>query len=410
MTSPRLPRPLKDVLSETNDEAALQRMWQRIDARAAHAVVGTSSAGTPRRLRPSWPGIAAGLAAAAALVIVWAHGRDPGPLLRVDGSALAAVVAPAEGVSLPLSDGSTISLAAGARFTALESTGTSFLAVLQSGRGEFDIKPGGPRRWQIECGLATVEVLGTRFTCERAEGALDVSVSRGVVLVRGEKVPDRVRRLSAGQSLHLESAAREGRVVPASASVSQAAGVSQATPSVVSQPLPEAAPLAPPLSPGPRRAGERWRELARHGKHQEAFAVLGTQGVRRETRALGVDGLLSLADVARLSGHPRDALAPLERILHDFPSDPQAPLAAIELGRVELDALGRAMPAIVAFERALSLGVPATLKEDVEVRLVEAYLKAGDRERAVSLGNTYLRTHPTGRYRRTIEARLQLTP
>jgi len=403
LTPPRLPRPLKDALCETNDEAALQRMWQAIDARAADAAAGASPAVMPRRVRQSWPAAVAGLAAVAAIVIVWVRGRDPGPLLRADGAALTAVVAPAEGVSVPLSDGSTIALAAGARFAALESTGTSFLAVLQSGRGEFDIKPGGPRRWQIECGLATVEVLGTRFSCARNEDALDVTVSRGVVLVRGEKVPDRVRRLSAGQSLHLESAPHEAHVAPTGAVAPLATAPS------VPESLPQTAPEAAVLS-GPRRSVERWRELARHGQHQEAFAVLGTQGVRREARTLGVDGLLSLADVARLSGHPRDAVAPLERILRDFASDSQAPLAAIELGRVELDALGRAMPAIVAFERALSLGVPATLKEDVEARLVEAYFKAGDRERARALGETYLRTHPTGRYRRTIQARLQLTP
>lgn len=46
------------------------------------------------------------------------------------------------------------------------------------------VQPGGPRRWQVEGGLATIEVVGTA-------GRLRVSVQRGAIVVRGEGVPDR---------------------------------------------------------------------------------------------------------------------------------------------------------------------------------------------------------------------------
>ena len=102
-----------------------------------------------------------------------------------------------------MSDGSRVELAAGARFTPLESTGTSFVAILERGSAHFEVRPGGPRRWQIECGLATVEVVGTGFDCARAPGRLSVSVQHGAVLVRGERVPDRARRLAAGETLEV---------------------------------------------------------------------------------------------------------------------------------------------------------------------------------------------------------------
>ena len=233
--------------------------------------------------------------------------------------------------------------------------GTSFVAVLERGSAHFEVRPGGPRRWQIECGLATVEVVGTGFDCARAPGRLRVSVQHGAVLVRGERVPDRAQRLAAGESLEVLDAAgarRGDAPVPAGAREQRGR----------------------PPRPSPRAAAGRdrrshadgaWRELARGGRQRDAFAALGPQGLMRETKRLGVADLLVLADVARLSGHPREAVAPLERILRDFPRDPQAPLAALALGRLELDTLDRPARAAAALNRALALGVPRSLREDV---------------------------------------------
>jgi transmembrane sensor len=252
------------------------------------------------------------------------------------------------------------------------------------------VRPGGPRRWQIECGLATVEVVGTRFSCERTPGRLRVSVQRGVVIVRGERVADRARRLAAGESLDVVEAPLGAEAAPADLAPELPAldEVYAAEPAV-------AAPTAPAALP--------WRELARGGRHGEAFATLGESGVRRETQRLGVADLLALADVARLSGHPREAVAPLERILTRFARDPQAPLAAFALGRLELDALDQPRKAATALERALVLGVPKSLKEDVRARLVEAYGRAGDRAAARTAARAYLQEFPDGRERAEME-------
>jgi transmembrane sensor len=378
----RLKYPLKDQLVDPTREEALARIWRRIDAHVPRTTAGR---------RAGWL-ITSAVAAAAVGVIVWAiPGGDHGPLRFADGRPLSAVEAPAEGAVLSMSDGSMVGLAGGARLTPLESTGTSFVAVLERGTAHFEVHPGGPRRWQIECGLATVEVVGTGFSCEREPGHLRVAVRHGVVLVRGEKVRDRAQRLIAGESLE----------------------VSDGRPAVAPPPV---APAAPPAEPETESApagtptiviNVHWRELARAGRQREAFAALGSRGLVKETRQSGVADLLLLADVARLSGHPHEAVGPFERILDVYPRDAQAPLAAFALGRLELDTLNAPARAATALQRALDLGVPHSLREDVRARLVEAHARSGNRAATRVAAEAYLREFPDGRYRAQVESQLR---
>jgi transmembrane sensor len=85
---------------------------------------------------------------------------------------------------------------------------------------------------------------------------------------------------------------------------------------------------------------------------------------------------LLLADVARLSGHPADAVVPLRRFLDAHASHPEAPLAAITLARVEL-ALGRPAAAASAFERAEALGVPSSFDAEVCAGLALVLARSG---------------------------------
>jgi DNA-directed RNA polymerase specialized sigma24 family protein len=147
---------------------------------------------------------------------------------------------------------------------------------------------------------------------------------------------------------------------------------------------------------GPRRTSSR-------GLHSPWRAETPARDER-----LGVPDLLVLADIARLSGHPAEAVIPLERILRDFPGDSQAPLAALALGRLELDTLDRPAKAATALTRALSLGVPRTLRQDVRTRLVEAYARAGNRTAArAAAAAAYLREYPDGRDRSIVESQMR---
>jgi transmembrane sensor len=362
--------PLRESLRDPVDEPSLARVWAGIDARLRRRR-------RPRR-SPVWVALATAGAVAAAVSVTYV-GRDPGPLRLANGAAVAAVDAPVGGAVMPLADGSRVELGDGARFDPLESSSTSFVGVLERGSASFDVHPGGPRRWRIECGLATVEVVGTRFSCERNPGRLRVAVQRGAVLVSGERIENRVRRLSAGESLVVEDAAQ--RPLPAPA------------PATAAMPEPEPEP-EPGLGavPAPATAADSRRapELAPH----------------HASRRPSVTELLALADTARLSGHPADAQAPLQRILSEFALDPQAPLAAFALGRLELDSLAQPRRAAIALNRALALGIPRSLREDVRARLVEAYARAGEPAAARAAADAYRREFPDGRYTKMIESRV----
>jgi hypothetical protein len=61
--------------------------------------------------------------------------------------------------------------------------------------------------------------------------------------------------------------------------------------------------------------------------------------------------------------------------------------------------LGQLGNASRAFERALALGVPSGLEEDVFARLVEAQVRAGNRAAARGVADEYSRRFPAGRRR-----------
>lgn len=386
--------PLKDYLRDPVDEAALHRIAQGIDAPA--------KPNGSRRFMPLVLGgaLAAGIVIAVALRV---HGHhDAGPLAFADGREFVAIDAQNASREVRLSDGSSILLSPGTHVEPLESSGTAFSAIVTQGRADFEVRPGGPRHWIVECGLATVEVVGTAFSCDRAPGRLRVQVHHGVVLVRGERVPDRARRLSAGESLDItEQPSRPTSLVNANDG-------SLAKPENAGSPNPVADPSAKAenresVAKGQLASAQAWRELARHGHNEEAYAALGAEGVRNESKKLGVNDLLALADVARLSGHPAEAVVPLQRILTEFSGDAQAPLAAFALGRLQLDSLGHARAAVAAFRKALTLGIPQGLREDVLSRLVEAYVRSGDSAGAKRAAGAYLEEFPNGRHARAVQ-------
>jgi transmembrane sensor len=352
----KLRTPLDQHLTEQVDEATIARVWSGVQRRRHGSRFGSRRAISVR----SWALAAAALALCSiALVLLVPRTRvsspldatASGPLFARTGRALNVL-----GGAVALTDGSQIELDPEARLEVLENTGKTFVSVLRRGRGRFAVQPGGPRRWTIEAGLATIEVIGTRFSVARAERGVEVEVEHGVVLVRSDWIRDRVQRLSAGQRLFIPAPSPS----PSSAPLA---------PPPLNQASSSAAALSPaPLSPAPL------------------------------SPALPIEQLLEQADERRRRGDVPGAEAALRLALSAHGNEPRAALAAFTLGKLMLDAAGRPAEAAQAFSRCLALAPPAVLAEDALARLAEASAQAGDLAGARSTAQQYRQRYPNGRH------------
>lgn len=396
------PQPLGKQLTKNVDPRAIDEVWDRIEARRGR---GGSPQLTGARLSLAFAVV---VALVALLVFRGAlFGAPPSAIRLANGDALPARLGQPVAREVQLDDGSRLSLAEGTRLEPAVNTGRALSFVMEQGATTFDVVPDGPRLWTIDAGLATVSVLGTRFRVTREPHRVRVDVERGLVRVASATLEGGEVRLTAGQWVEVRDDAP-----------SPAASISAPTTTALVSPPPSAtaAPSSsnavvqptPPSTPTPvvttATATERpWHPLAKKGEYGAAYEALGQEGVARETnRATTASELMQVADVARLSGHPKDAVAPLERVVTEHHGDPSAPQAAFTLGKVQLDALGQPAAAAAAFEKAIALGLPMALREDAFARRVEAYSKAGNVAGAKTARAAYDDAFPDGRHRAAV--------
>ncbi len=292
------------------DEVQVQRLWRGVQSRRARQ-------DERLRQRPVRRVAAGALAVALGLLalLVWRGPVDSphevGPVLAVGGAEApthleAAGEAP---VAVPLSDGSRLTLEPGAKLEVLENSGRTFTTALRGGRTRFDVRPGGPRRWKVEAGPVAVEVVGTVFAVERSASAVVVEVEHGVVLVRGEGVPDHVRRLTAGERLTLALPSSRTMHPPAAPSMD---GHVTAPP----EPPPEAG-LAPPPS-GVEDAGVAVSPALSQAWPREDGAPVEREPVR--------------GAAVKRSGPRAEKVARGLRSRREPPAEPPSSVAAMESG------------------------------------------------------------------------------
>lgn len=429
----RVPLPIKKVLRDTSpDDLALQRMWASVRRRSGGEQ-------RPRRLV-----LVTAMAAAAAVLIGFGLGRwsgrdpnPPGPLYLADRTAIPVLEQPAQAgapLVIQTTDGSRISLDPGTRLEPIDNDGRFFRAQLHRGRAHLDVRAGDPRRWVIEAGRVSVEIIGSKVAIYRAERRYEVEVYEGAVMVWGPAVTGGARRLGAGQSLKVEESPASPQAVaappvslglaPRAPLVPQVPQVPQASPPAsVSPQVPKASRLPTLKVPQPPQEGlgaaeaqrppEEPRPLPSPAPAAPEPAVGQTTPVSPPSPStsspapssppalapLSAEDLIALADMARQSGHPRDALPLLDRVVSEHPHDPRAALAAFTRGRIESDDLSEPARAAASFRQALTLAPPQALAEDAYARLVEALLQAGQRSAAEAAATEYHTRFPAGRYR-----------
>lgn len=391
MADTRLPVPVRELLDERLHEHDVKRLWSGLEAKRARSE-------QPRKRPWLWTLAVASAALGAVLTFLWMRAPAPTVLHLADGSDVPSHLE-ARAPLLPFDDGSELTLRMGTRLDLLESTPRTFSLALRRGSALFEVHPGGPRIWKIECGPVTVEVVGTHFTVARDEAHVEVVVERGAVLVSGEPVPDHVVRLGPHQSIVVPLTSTKEDIRVPHTQRDHAAAPDEA-------PATSAQPAAPT-----RRAEADTPVLAAPTAPRESStsddpppAPSSADGSHE------VEALLARADDARLAGKYREAADILERVVTEGAGDRRAPLAEFSLGRLYLDSLNDPARAAVHFSRALLRGLAGALEEDAYARLVEAYARAGDARAARDIADRYRARYPRGRRLESVDRWTAPTP
>lgn len=344
-----LREPLRLALRDDLDEQRVKTMWEHID----HA---------PRRRPGSWVlALGTAMLVAAVLLITLTPARHDQRLVLASGEAPTLLEAKSGASSPRFEDGSQVNLAKGSRIEVLRNDAQSFVTALRRGAAHFDVKPGGPRRWIVEAGELSVEVVGTRFSVERQGTTTSVNVEHGLVLVRGERVPSGVVRLGAGERFEL-------RASSVASTPSASATLAPAPPPPAGLPVPGNS--SPASSASAIATGENEPDDA-------------------------VDRELSLADVARTRRDHAAAVGHFEAAWRQAgPGDSRRGMAGLSLSRL----LMTTDPAKAAtILRGSIADMPQPLMEDAMARLVEAEARAGNAAAANLAAAEYLRRFPQGR-------------
>ncbi len=390
-----------------------------------------------RRRAAPWPWVVgtalatSALTAAAVLVIGGGGGLGAGrgalAVERVGAAPVLGEVPLAAHARIAAPDGSRLELGPDAALVPLIDDGREVRALLERGAVTLDLAAAPLQRWTLEAGLARIEPFGARVEVRRDAAQVEVVVERGVVLVHSALIAGHVQRVvGPGRVVVREADAASGPEPGAAGSAASGPRPESETARFVergaipeSGKASEAARGAIPASgkapetargaiPESGKAPTAWRgALPESGEAAEdaapaaappssaaaspsAAAVAPPSPPPRAPIASATPpipgpeplrAVLARSDALRRQGQLDAAAALLDAAVAERPHDPLAALAALTLGRVQLERRDTAAAAR-AFERALDLRLPAALEQDALDQLVAAHEALGDRAAA----------------------------
>jgi transmembrane sensor len=347
------PQKLSRYVDPPVDESRVDRVWNRIASSRTEQAPGA-------RFRPVWwvPSLAAA-SLALALGLVLMRNRPAAPTLT------GMVIEGGESGTVTMADGTRLVLEPAARVRWDRVEADHLEATLEAGEVDLDVPHVASRAFVIHAGGFDIVDRGTRFAVSVTAGRVSVSVQSGHVEVRRRDLSEPPRALGAGESW------------------TSGPPMASAPPSSTPPRATDNPPSSDPAEPG---------TLAAVPSPQ---AVAKTAGPRE---------LLEAANTARLAGRPRDAAAAFDTLRRRYRTDPRAGLAALELGRLRLDAFGDPRQAVEAFDDAIALAPESTFREDAEARRVEA-LDQMHSPRCSGARTAYLARYPSGLHSAAVGAR-----
>ncbi len=316
------------------------------------------------------------------------------------GAVLNTDTAPME---VTLDEGSQLSVNEHSTVQLLEMSSKRVRLSLSSGGVTCDVAEDPARDFAVVTGDIEVRVVGTKFSVSRQTSSkndqriskVEVDVERGVVEVWRQGRAQRLQRLTAGQSW-----ASEERLTGAHANTPNrpdeelAARHHKGPPINHQPPSDDASSSAQKVTPGsaPPTTGETRSSPSSDAKQRRATKKSpDPTSERNEAREL-----FEAATQARRIGNAQAAAESYRRFLRNHPGDPRAGLAAFELGRLEMDSLGRPAKALSALKRALRLSPGASFREDVLARITQAYARMGQGKACKRARAAYQKEYPNG--------------
>jgi transmembrane sensor len=200
----------------TGAECAAERAWSRVRARIEVAaerghLVALARGGARPAAGRSWlrsrrAGLAAALAAAAVIAVVWRSERDgahpvPGP------TAYEVAAANGQQTHVTLRDGSRVVLNAGSRLRASIDAARGAREVILEGEALFEVVHDPARPFRVHARGSVAEDLGTRFVVRAypEQHGVDVVVVEGRVALGPEAAAARRSQLDAGTRGHVDA-------------------------------------------------------------------------------------------------------------------------------------------------------------------------------------------------------------
>jgi hypothetical protein len=152
-----------------------------------------------------------------------------------------------------------------------------------------------------------------------------------------------------------------------------------------------------PYTPAPQAGPPEWEQLANAGDFAAAKRALErVGGFNTVVRSAGPGELMTLADIARVTGERDQALRALRRLLEVYPGADEAPPATWTLANL-LDQAGDKVGASQAYALYRRLSPTGDFAEDAAAREVQFALSQGNVERAAVLLEEYARNFPKSR-------------
>ncbi len=389
-----------------------------------------------------WGVLAGGLAAAAAVLLLFISSNSIYVKIADDGRVLAGgswVSSPADNdLLLSFSDGSEMKLEKDSevRLQNLDENGAHLL--LERGKVAVSVIHRSKTKWRLDAGPYKINVTGTKFSAQWIPDRkmFLVNVDEGSIIVEGPMLTTG-KALSKTESLHVSLLERVVEVFKAdtyerivssdnpdsddsfgaqyiaqeeSKISDNTADVQDETGSAI-----ETAILSgndqimnSRILDSAKKTGrvqdtsgkDLWKSIAARGEWSKAVEEAEKFGLKTIVSSSSLSDLMLLGDAARLSGKNVRSMQVYKAVRVRFPKTSESQRAAFAMGRIEFESYANYQNAAAWFRQCINDDTGGAVAREAYGRLMESLDRAGDRQGATRSAEQYLKMYKNGPHSR----------